>query len=241
MSISTEIARLQQAKSDLAISIAAKGVTVPAATTLDGYAALVDQIQGGGRFPYGAEIEYLQCDGNQYINNFYTENASTQVLVVNIQYQGLGDLMGNTTSYQNGCKIVGVLDSGYPFVYYKPTGTRILIQDNYTSSSKVSLGAGFSKTSSKFSLTVDNRSAVTGNYSGLYSTVSHRLFSRNNSNASSHFNGKFYGIQIKEDNVLVRDCIPLRIGTTGYVYDKISGILFANNGSGSFTLGPDVT
>jgi hypothetical protein len=48
MSISTEIARLQQAKSDLATSIANKGVTVPAATTIDGYAALVDQIQTGG-------------------------------------------------------------------------------------------------------------------------------------------------------------------------------------------------
>lgn len=48
MSIASEINRLQQAKSDLAASITNKGVTVPAATTIDGYAALVDQIQGGG-------------------------------------------------------------------------------------------------------------------------------------------------------------------------------------------------
>lgn len=48
MSISSEISRIQSAKSALAISIAAKGVTVPAATTLDGYAALVDSIQTGG-------------------------------------------------------------------------------------------------------------------------------------------------------------------------------------------------
>lgn len=53
MSIASELNRLQQAKSDLATSIAAKGVTVPAATTIDGYAALVDQIQnGGGMQPY---------------------------------------------------------------------------------------------------------------------------------------------------------------------------------------------
>lgn len=48
MSIASELNRLLQAKSDLATSIAAKGVTVPAATTIDGYAALVDSISGGG-------------------------------------------------------------------------------------------------------------------------------------------------------------------------------------------------
>ena len=47
MSIASEITRLQQAKSDLATSIANKGVTVPAATTIDGYAALVDSIPSG--------------------------------------------------------------------------------------------------------------------------------------------------------------------------------------------------
>lgn len=48
MSIATEISRLQTAKADLKTSIENKGVTVPSATTLDGYAALVDQISGGG-------------------------------------------------------------------------------------------------------------------------------------------------------------------------------------------------
>ena len=48
MSIATEITRLQNAKSALATSIGNKGVIVPSATKLDGYAALVDSIQTGG-------------------------------------------------------------------------------------------------------------------------------------------------------------------------------------------------
>lgn len=48
MSIANELTRLQNAKTALATSIANKGVTVPAATKLDGYAALVDSIQTGG-------------------------------------------------------------------------------------------------------------------------------------------------------------------------------------------------
>ena len=57
MSIATEVSRLEMAKSDLATAIAAKGVTVPSTTTLDGYAALVDQIQtGGGGFWTGGVV-----------------------------------------------------------------------------------------------------------------------------------------------------------------------------------------
>lgn len=48
MSISSEIERLEGAKNALAASIENKGVTVPADTKIDGMAALVDQIQGGG-------------------------------------------------------------------------------------------------------------------------------------------------------------------------------------------------
>lgn len=48
MSIATEISRLQTAKADLKTAIEGKGVTVPSATLLDGYADLVDSISGGG-------------------------------------------------------------------------------------------------------------------------------------------------------------------------------------------------
>lgn len=44
MSIASEISRLQTAKAGLKTAIEGKGVTVPSATTLDGYAALVDEI-----------------------------------------------------------------------------------------------------------------------------------------------------------------------------------------------------
>lgn len=48
MSISTEITRLQTAKSDLKTAIQAKGVTVPSSATIDTYDDYVSQISGGG-------------------------------------------------------------------------------------------------------------------------------------------------------------------------------------------------
>lgn len=54
-----------------------------------------------------------------------------------------------------------------------------------------------------------------------------------------------YAVQIyyfkvcDENDVLILDLIPVRVGQIGYMYDKVSGTLFGNNGTGSFTLGPD--
>ena len=69
MSIQGEVQRLQSAKSSLADAITAKGVTVPEGTKLDGYAALVGQISGGGG---GVPNEIIK-------NLFLSEGVSFQV------------------------------------------------------------------------------------------------------------------------------------------------------------------
>lgn len=60
MSIASEITRIQDAKSDIADAIEAKGVTVPASTKIDGYAALVAAIpQGASEITYPVVVETL--------------------------------------------------------------------------------------------------------------------------------------------------------------------------------------
>lgn len=60
-------------------------------------------------------------------------------------------------------------------------------------------------------------------------------------NGSYPLSGKVYYLKIYQNDNLVRDFIPVRVGTTGYLYDRVSGQLFENSGSGSFTYGNDVT
>lgn len=88
MSIANEIARLQGAKADLKTAIEGKGVTVPAATKLDGYADLVDDIQAGG-----TEIN------NQ--DKSVTPTESQQTVTADSGYTGLGTVT------------VGAIDSNY--------------------------------------------------------------------------------------------------------------------------------
>lgn len=51
--------------------------------------------------------------------------------------------------------------------------------------------------------------------------------------------GKIRSFYIIRDGVKVVDLIPVRVGSVGYMYDKVGGQLYGNLGSGSFTLGPD--
>ena len=51
---------------------------------------------------------------------------------------------------------------------------------------------------------------------------------------------KCYYFRAWKSGNLVCDLIPVRVGTTGYMYGKVSGQLFGNAGSGSFILGNDI-
>lgn len=51
---------------------------------------------------------------------------------------------------------------------------------------------------------------------------------------------RLYNVELLRDGIKLRDYIPVRIGEVGYMYDKVSGELFSNAGSGSFILGPDI-
>ena len=52
---------------------------------------------------------------------------------------------------------------------------------------------------------------------------------------------KFYSATIEKNGVVTNQLIPVRIGTTGYIYDKVTGKLYGNAGTGDFILGNDKT
>lgn len=90
MSIASEISRIQGAKSDLKTSIEAKGVPVPDATKIDGYAALVDQISGGG----STEVEendviFIDYDGTRVYSYSKSDFLALSALPSNPSHTGL--------------------------------------------------------------------------------------------------------------------------------------------------------
>lgn len=52
--------------------------------------------------------------------------------------------------------------------------------------------------------------------------------------------GRIYYFQIRKNGELLFDGIPVRVGSVGYLYDRVSKRLFGNKGTGNFVLGQDV-
>lgn len=238
MSIANEIARLQQAKSDLATSITNKGVTVPAAATLDGYAALVDSIQqGGGTLPYDAEIEYLQGNGSSYIDTG-VKVASTTQFCVNLK------LASATKSFVLGGRVSGG-NTQIGVIVGNSNKNLNWRWGNNTTESSMTFNAGYYTIDNLSSANklVGNSLSVTVTAATFSCNYNVFLFADNNGGTAHDFTtaaqiiyAKFYSSGTK-----VRDFIPVRVGQVGYLYDRVSGELFGNAGTGSFALGPDVT
>lgn len=90
MSISSEITRISNAKTEIAESIANKGVTVPSGTKIDGMATLIDSIQTAAVQPSKALT--VTSNGTTTITPDAPYDAIKQVdLTVNVASGGGGD------------------------------------------------------------------------------------------------------------------------------------------------------
>lgn len=236
MSIVSELRRLLQAKADLKAAIEAKGVTVPASTTLDGYAALVDQIQTEPILPYDAEVEYLQSTGSEYIDTGIVPSSDIRLTIDGQYLVSSGSNLIHGAMSSSGSTYyrfhIGI-NSSY---FYGGVGTA-----NGTITTANANRHTFIITGSAKKAYVDANS-YTGNSS--FPSVSIYLFARNtNGTAGNMHVFKMYSAEVysySQDKKLL-DLIPVRKGTVGYLYDKVSRELFGNAGTGSFICGPDVT
>jgi hypothetical protein len=192
--------------------------------------------------PYDAEIEYLEGDGASYIDTGVYANNNTSVEIklrakTPTQARGIFGTknhlqfsiyqLNKNTSYSFRFQI-GYADSltGTPFEYQSNNS----FNNDYV----------FYLKKNEFYL-----NSVIRNTFGTFSfedTVSSLLFTTiilPNNVESRMFDGRIYYCKIWNDNTLVRDLIPVRVGVVGYMYDQVSRQLFGNQGTGNFILGND--
>ena len=188
---------------------------------------------GGASLPYDAEIEYLESsgNGNQFIDTGVGNGYSLNVLDLQMGFQHLSAQQSfRWTIYselsqnryigiqRNGryCFFDGLHTKRFDFVADTWRMYHFNGSDNYES--------------------VDNYQFIppTGSL-----TKNILLFAVNNS-ATWAETCRIKYAKISYNNIIVRDLIPVRVGTTGYMYDKVSGELIGNEGSQPFILGPDI-
>lgn len=191
-------------------------------------------------------IEYLQSSGTQYIDLavFGTEKHGIEM---KFQYHstsstsGTGRLFGTKTG-SNATGAFGYVNT--------TTGTtastaKFYLGSNGGLSNTIAIDTDvhvvkMNKDNDK-KVYLDSTLAVTGDSNTFTNTAEASLF-RCNSSGTWYAGGvgRVYYLKIYNESTLIMDLIPVRVGTVGYMYNRLTRALYPNFGTGSFTLGADI-
>lgn len=178
--------------------------------------------------PYDAEVEYLQSSGTQYIDTGISphQNIALEIKWKNTSNQNSKYLFGSGTTNSNCIRAYIGSSSNWRF---GGGSVSINTQDTTTRT------ATMNKTRITINGTNYNYSGSVGTFS---SSTSIKIFA--GATGSSQISTRIYYFKVWDNETLVMDLIPVRVGQTGYMYDRVSGNLFGNDGSGDFALGQDL-
>ena len=190
----------------------------------------------GKRLPFDAEIEYLESTRTQWIDTGVKTLSSSTV-----------EVEAAATVFKSGDVIFGSVGEDDSSLL------RALIYDDPTRGPIISLQSGRYGVTDAFiaydtafhnyiitptKAEVDGKTfSVTRSDNSLRNFLLFAFVS--NSFKNSH--ARISRCKIYNSDVLVLDLIPVRKGNIGYMYDRISGQLIGNSGTGAFVIGPDKT
>ncbi len=181
--------------------------------------------------PYDAKVEYIQGNGSAWINPQYT-TTSNSIITIDCQ---LSSIVAQK-------RIIGNITSGYFEIYINGSKKWSFASNGRTYASSVT--ANTSRHTFKIDNVaakgyIDNTAVTIGRNAATYYGTA-EIFTRHTATDNRTCSGKIYSCTIVNGTTLVRDYIPVRVGTVGCLYDKVSGTLFYSSGSSDFTPGPDV-
>lgn len=186
--------------------------------------------------PYDSEIEYLQSSGTQYINLNFGFDKTDEVYTSFAILTTTSDKYINspiTWNNNNNCFGMGYMNSGWACAYGNVSTSNTLLSPKTANDNNIH---NWEYKNYTFNVTDLNLTKSVSSITFGGTTAKLRLFWGYNAATK----GKIASYKhIKNGNTIV-DLIPVRKGTVGYMYDRISGTLYGNNGSGSFILGPDI-
>lgn len=188
---------------------------------------------------YDAEIQYLRSDGSgQYIDTLISYD-STMIVDARIMRRTPnvgGYLFGLVAIIGGVMNRWGINRSANAEI--KPHfGTVTNVKASFSLNAWHNIWANYK------TLIVDTTTTTTAALPFNPQTpVNLYLYARDNngSYAEAFTECDIASFKIEKGGLVVRDYIPVRVGTVGYMYDRVSGRLFGNAGTGDFVLGPDI-
>ena len=178
--------------------------------------------------PYDAEVEYLQGSGTQYLDTGLYGNLDTKE-EVSVNLSSLSCFVcGVRASNDNGITMFATSNGTQRF------GNKSITQ---SWSANTNLLISINK---DYFIYNGNSAILNTTTSFTTSDTIHLMWAGYQAQTTAIMKGKLYYAKIWSGGTLIFDGIPVRVGTTGYMYDKVSGQLFGNAGTGDFILGNDI-
>lgn len=182
--------------------------------------------------PYDAEIQFLESSGTQYIDTGIYGSQNLKTILK------MKELARTASRAAFGC-----YGSNNGYYLYQSSGLKWQVGfGGHTDSALSSDMVLHVWTFDSFNVYRDEDLVSTFTSSTFTTPQTLLLFNAHKADGTvySSVSKRVYYCKMYENGVLVRDMIPVRVGTVGYMYDKVSRRLFGNSGSGSFIAGPDV-
>ena len=181
------------------------------------------------RVPYDAEIEYLESTGTQYVDTGVLPSRdlafSCRFMCVNIN-TGYGNVFGARYSSGQREYILSAWGNGFAVVGADRKSAIGITPGNICD---VSYDGSSTLTIDGTQMTM----STAENFADVGTILAFGI--RNGGSPAQLAATRIYGLSLGA----VRDLVPVRVGTAGYLYDRVSGQLFGNMGTGAFVLGPD--
>lgn len=181
--------------------------------------------------PYDAEVEYLESDGTQFIDTGIVPDDFTG-MKVECEY------------VFNGMDVCGLLENSKGVLLAVSNFGAAAYWGNYLGITAFSDGVlSLNYMNARTYIVSPKGGTETSNALGTLSftpTTHIILFGSNLDGTPSPKAARISAFQVTQANFLILDLIPVRVGSVGYMYDRVSGTLFGNIGTGDFIVGPDV-
>lgn len=190
--------------------------------------------------PHGTVlIEYLESTGIQYIDTGIkpTNRFKIDLELAKTSLNRNDGICGSYNGSQWGMYLYFTNYGQFACAY--GTNNIYITGANYNNTNKhhviLDLTSGGLETS------IDNHVVSVNPYSPINNNTNYYIFRCNDKSVGTQRVAaiKIYYFKIYDNDTLVRDLIPVRIGQVGYMYDKVSKQLFGNVGTGAFVLGAD--
>ena len=195
-----------------------------------------------GRLPTDyMELDYIESDGNQYIDSNVTLNMNTDGYEIKCQ---------STNSGQNGMVLGDWVNGSYYYWLYYYTGSgSVRMYLTNSSATQLYYETGIGNTNMDPITYKFDKKCMYYNGKSIYSKADTfatpqgtcTLFRAKGTDGNNYsFKGRIYYCKLYQNGKLVRDLVPAKHRTTGILgmYDILNNHFYQNAGTGTFTAGP---